>query len=142
MALDATLTVIAASEYRKSVADPHYIPKSGAKFELYRDWHTLDSALNKIGAPVSLAMRGNRPGPFAFDEDWDAYFSHATAGLVKKIDKALGKVSDEEFLAALREAGWRFRKRDEGSHLGSLETVKAAYRAAAKKSACLQILIC
>jgi hypothetical protein len=143
MGYDGSLRVITAGEYRKYQADrQHYVMKHGAQFELYRGWFDLDAALSKMGDPLSLAIRGNRPDLFAFDDDWDAYFSFVTPGLVKKIHEALGKIKLDDFLAALKEAGWKVRKREHESFGDLLKALKAAYREAAKKGSYLKIMIC
>jgi hypothetical protein len=143
MGLDAILRVIPASEYRKLRADPkHYITREVAKFDLYREWSALDAALNKLGGPASLAIRGNRPSHEAFEDSWETYFAHATPAFVKKIHRALAKISQERLIAALKDAGWQVRKYEHKTYWKCLETLKEAYRLAAKQSACVSILIC
>ncbi|MCI0379413.1 MAG: YfbM family protein [Gemmataceae bacterium] len=143
MGLDASFTVIPLDEFRKYRKDPmHYIfPDTLAKIDLYREWDGLDLALQKMKSPLSLAIRGDQPEGEAYDKGWDAYFAFVTAPLVKKINKALTAVSEEELIAALKEAGLRLRKNEHKDYIGALKGLKAAYRAAAKIKGCLSILI-
>src|SRR2546421_12751050 len=142
MGVNGNLTVIPATEFRKVRADPmHYVPRAAGRFDLYREWLSLQVALDTMGSPLNLALRGNRPqGP---EESWDeCYFAYVTPALVKKIGQALGKVTDDQFIAALKAAGWHPRKREHKYYLGALQTLKDAYRSAARQGACLSILIC
>ena len=143
MGLDAVLTVIPASEYRKLRADPrHYVPRAVSKFDLYREWNALDVALNWLGNPLGLALRGDRPDLESFEDDWEIYSAIVTGALVKKLAKALTKVTAKLILAALKDAGWRLTASERKDCVSALKTLNLAYRSAAKNSAIVCILIC
>ena len=143
MGLDASYRLIPRSEYRKHQKDSvHYVfPKSLPQFHLDREWLALHDALTQFGKPLSDAIRGNRPSE-PFDDEWEVYDSFFTPGLVKKIDKALGNVTNEAFVAALKHDGRIKRKRDAKGYLESFDSLKAGFHDAASKDAYLWILIC
>ena len=145
MGFDASLKVIPRNEFRKHQKDPaHYVfPKTLSKFDLYREWGRLDKALNRFGPPLSLAIRGNRPTAWEFDDpNMEFYSAFVTPALVKKIDTRLMAVNDDDVIAALQKDGWARRKREHKYYIGSFADLRAAYRAAAGADAYLQIFIC
>lgn len=58
MGLNAYLTVIAKSEYRKY---PRVNPTGLVQFDLNKGWVPLDLALRTMPTPLDLALRGDRP---------------------------------------------------------------------------------
>lgn len=139
MGMDAAITVLTAAERRKTPRPPG-LPT----FELGSDWPDLESALQELGGPAGQALRGSKP---VLEEEFDAGdFFVATPAQVKKISAALGRVADAELLEVihrLRKAtGWRLRKYEHKGLVAAFETLKAAYRLAARKGAYLEILFC
>src|SRR5262245_16661814 len=96
MGLDATITVVPRSEVRKKQRAAKL-----RKFELYREWHELDCALEKIGGPARLALRDNTPTPE--DELDDCELFLVPPALVKKISKALDTVPGTKLLEIIHE---------------------------------------
>ena len=139
MGLNAYLTVIARSEYRKY---PRVHPAALAQFDLNRGWMPLELALRTMSSPLDLALRGDRPTVEEFEDDWDAYDAFVTPAVVRKINTALAGVSDEELIAALKSVGFAQRKREYAEHLACFKELKSAYQAAAKHDAYLRIFIC
>jgi hypothetical protein len=137
--LNAYLTVIARSDYRKF---PRVNPTPLAEFALHKGWTPVEAALHGMPKPLGLALRGDRPTLEEFEDDWDAYDAFVTPALARKIDAALARVSDDEFIAALKAAGWSLRKREFAEHLAAFGMLKAAYREAAKRGAYLRVFIC
>lgn len=138
MGLNAYLTVIARSEFRRY---PQANPEGLAQFDLNRGWMPLELALRTMPSPLNLALRGNRPTVEAFEDDWDAYDAFVTPALVQRISAALAGVSDEELIAALKSVEFAQRKREHAEYLAFFERLKAAYREAAKQDAYLRIFI-
>lgn len=138
MGIDATLTVVPRNEVRKKQRSPDL-----RRFELYREWNELDHALEKIGPPASLALRGNQSESEM--EDMDAELFLVPPALVKKISKALAAVSDHKLLEVLHEerkkTGWRLRNYEHKGWIGILETLKEAYRLASKQGAYVEVFI-
>src|SRR5688572_16958685 len=114
MGLNAYLTVIARSEYRKY---PRANPAALAQFDLHKGWVPLEAALRTMPPLLDLALRGNRPTVEEFEDDWDAYDAFVTPALVRRISAALASVSDGELIAALKGVGFAERKRDHAEHL-------------------------
>ena len=139
MGLNAYLTVITRSEYRKY---PRVNPAALAQFDLNKGWAPLELALRTMSPPLDVALRGDRPTAEEFEDDWDAYDAFVTPALVRRISAALAGVSDEELIAALKSVGFAQRKREHPEHLAFFERLKAAYREAAKRDAYLRIFIC
>jgi hypothetical protein len=138
MGIEATITVVPRSEARKK----HRTPKL-PRFELYKEWDELDSALETLGSPACMALRGNKPTPD--DEEWECQFFLVPPALVKRISKALRAISNDRLLAIIHEQrkkiGWRLRKYEHKEKISVFETLKAAYALAAKKNAYLQVFI-
>jgi hypothetical protein len=138
MGIEATLTVVPRNEVRLKRRSPGL-----SEFELYKEWNELDRALEKMGTPASLALRGNQSD--AEMEDMDAELFLVPPGLVKRISKALDAVSHEKLLAAIHEerkkTGWRLRKYEHKGRIAIFERVREAYRVASKKNAYLEIFI-
>jgi len=91
-----------------------------------------------------LALRGSKP---VLEEEFDmGDWFVATPALVKRINVALGKVADAELLEVIhrqrKEIGHLLRKYEHKGLIGAFETLKAAYRLAARKGAYLEILFC
>src|SRR6185437_4597163 len=130
MGIEATLTVVPRGVVRKKRRASDL-----SRFDLYKEWNELDSALEEIGRPVCLALRGDRPAPD--DEEADCELILVPPALVKRISKALGAVSDDRLLAVIHEQrkriGWRLRKYEHKYALAAFETLKAAYGLAARK---------
>jgi len=148
MSIEASITVMPPQELRKWKKDPknYVFPKriKQFEFELYHFWGDFDDALVHLGEPLQFAIMGmNRAEWDEPDEEmdtvWDAYIPPA---MVKKIERALSKISDEAFLAALNQSGTKLRKRQYREFLEVFSTLKAAYRAAAKKKSYVCVLIC
>jgi hypothetical protein len=137
--LNATLSVITRKEFRKY---PHTNPAVVAEFDLWKGWGPLESALQTMLPPLNLTFRGNRPTVEEFEDDWDAYDAFVTPALVRRISAALAGVCGEELIAALKSVGFAHRKREHPEHLAAFETLRAAYREAAKRDAYLRIFIC
>jgi len=137
--MDATITVLTASERRKKPRPPG-LPQ----FDLGRAWSDLESALQELGGPAGLALRGSKP---VLEEEFDMDdFFVATPAQVKRINAALGKVADAELLEAIhrqrKEIGPPLRKYEHKGLIAAFDTLKAAYRLAARKGAYLEILFC
>ena len=139
MGLNAYLTVVAKSEYRKY---PRVNPAGLAQFDLNKGWVPLELALRTMPSPLDLALRGDRPAGEDFEDDWDAYDAFVSLALVRRISTALATVPDDELIAALKSVGFARRKREQPEHLASFERLKAAYREAARRDAYLRIFIC
>lgn len=139
MGMDATITVLTANERRKTPRPPG-LPE----FELGSDWPDLESALQELGGPAGLALRGSKP---VLEEELDTDdFFVATPALVKRINAALGEVADAELLEVIHRqrkgSGHPLRKYEHKGLLAAFDTLKAAYRLAARKGAYLEILFC
>jgi hypothetical protein len=138
MGIDATLTVVPRNEARRKQRSPD-LPR----FELYREWNELDRALEKMGPPASLALRGNQSESEM--EEMDAELFLVPPTLVKKISNALAAVSEEKLLVAIHEerkkTGWRLRKYEHKGWIAILETLKEAYRLASKQGAYVEVFI-
>ena len=139
MGVDVTITVLTASERRKARRPPG-LPT----FDLGRAWPDLDSALRELGGPAGSALRGSKP---ALEDEFDAGdFFVATPAQVKRTDAALGKMADAELLEVIRrqrkEIGQRLREYEHKGLIAAFDTLKAAYRLAARKGAYLEILFC
>lgn len=82
MGLDAWFEVVPAREYTKYRKNPeHYVSADERRrYELFREWSEADEAFTRLGRPVNLALRGNRPTMAAFDDyDWGgAYEAYVT----------------------------------------------------------------
>src|SRR5262245_9039619 len=106
MGIEAIITVIPRSEYGK-----RHRAGDLPRFEL-TEWRDLDGALEEIGKPVSMALRGKQPA--SEDEDLDCDFVVVTPALGKRISKALSTIPDEKLLEVIhrqrRKNGWRLRK--------------------------------
>jgi hypothetical protein len=139
MGLDATLMVIARSEYRKY---PRAKPVAVAQFDINRGWLALDLAFQTLPAPLGLALRGDRPTVEEFEDEWDAYDAFVSLELVRKISRALARVTDDELITALQSVGYAQRKREHAEHFAAFKELKAAYQTAAKHNAYLRIFIC
>ena len=137
--LNASLEVIARSEFRKY---PRVSPAAVARFDLWKGWGPLESALRTMPPPLNVALRGNRAAVEESEDDWDAYDAFVTPALVRRVSAALANVSAEELIAALRSVGFAQRKREHAEHLAAFETLKAAYGEGAKWEAYLRIFIC
>ena len=139
MGLNAYLTVIARSEYRKY---PRVNPAGLTQFDLNKGWMPLELALRTMPTPLDLALRGDRPTIEDFEDDWDAYDAFVSLALVRRISIALATVSHDDLIAALKSVGFAQRKREHPEHLAFFERLKAAYREAARRDAYLRIFIC
>jgi hypothetical protein len=148
MSIEATLTIMPPTELRKFKKDPRkYVrPKEIEQFDLYGYWSDLDEALVTFGEPLKFTIMGadrcnwdERDEDEEMDTVWDADVSPA---LVKKISRALAKITDEKLLAALKQAGIKLRKYEQKDYLGVFETLKSAYRKAAKNGAYVCVFIC
>jgi hypothetical protein len=139
MGVEATITVLTRGERRKKQWPPD-LPK----FELFKDWPELDSALEELGGPATMALRGRKP--VREDEEMDFGWVVVPPTLVKKISTALGKVPDAELLEVVhrqrKKIGWRLRKYEHKGVIAVFNTLKAAYHLAARKGAYLEILFC
>lgn len=147
MGISADFTVIPVTEYRKhrSKPDTYLFPTTLAKFELYKEWGTLNSTFSRLPHPLGLAIRGDRPTHESF-EDWEeVYTAFVTPGLVKKINKALQNLTDEDYIAALKarlkEIKTTLRTCEHRFYLTSLQKVRDAYQQAATEGAYLYIFI-
>jgi len=111
MGFDASLTVVPRGAIRKS----HRLSTGLARFELYRVWADLQPALDALGRPLDLVLRGNRP--MTEDND-DSVHALVTPALVKPIHTALGTISAEQLLEAIhanrKKTDWRLRKYEWG----------------------------
>jgi hypothetical protein len=138
MGIDATLTVVPRNEMRKKQRS-----RDLPRFELGREWNELDGALEGIGPPASLALRGNQSESDM--EDMDADFFSVPPALVKRISKALAAVSDDQLLEAIhqerKKTGWRLRKYEHKRWIAAIETLRDAYRTASEQDAYVQVLI-
>jgi hypothetical protein len=138
MGICATLTIFPRNEVRKKKRSPDL-----QQFELWKEWNELDQALQAMGSPANLALRGNQSESEM--EDVDAELFLIPPSLVKKISKALAAISDEVFLETIHEnrkkTGWRLRKSEHKDRLAVLETLRDAYRLASKQSAYLEVFI-
>jgi hypothetical protein len=136
MGIEAVITVVPRSEYRKQPRKQD-LPR----FEIVQ-WGDLEDALEEIGKPVSMALRGKPP--FSDYEDPDYNFFIVTPALAKKISKALSTIPNEKLLAVIHEQrkkhGWRLRKYEHKYALAAFETLKQVYQMAARQGAYLEIL--
>jgi hypothetical protein len=160
MGLDAWYEVVSRSEFakRNQASEESDSERESVQYELFRDWWELDAVFIQMDKPLNLVIRGNRPTITDFDEEWGgAYEAYTTPAIVKKIDRALGSVSSKQFvlqLKAVRKARAQkfpadirskmasLRSHEAKYFISALTTIKAAYRAAAKKNAYLRIFIC
>lgn len=151
MGIEATLTVIPRSEMKKRQRSAN-LPE----FLLHKSWSELQQALDEIGGVVGKALRGNEPIPDDSadedddlddldDDDFDSELIDVPPALVKKINTALAKISDERLLGVVAEqrkgSGGRLHKREQGDIIAAFETLKSAYRQAATADAYLRIFI-
>jgi hypothetical protein len=135
MGVEAMITVVPRSEYRKRRRKQD-LPR----FEIVQ-WGDLEDALEEIGTPVRMALRGNQP---VSHQDPDYNFFIVTPALAKKISKALSTIPHEELLAVILEQrkkhGTRLRKYEHKYALAAFETLREAYQMASRQGAYLEIL--
>lgn len=162
MGLAASMRVLPADLYEqyKDTTDDCPSPEAcGARFSLDRAWQELHEAFRGMPKPLPLAVSGDRPfrsrlddgllrgGNPDSDEEWDeneedCYFGYASPALVKKLDRALEQLSEDEVLAAITAAGWDCTKKsDQKYYLSAFKELRKAYRTAAPEGAALLIVI-
>jgi hypothetical protein len=167
MGMVASLEVVPAATFRrhKSALAELDIPTGSASFALDKAWLQLHCALRKKPKPLCLAISGDCPAYSrlegglvgtsadmdADDEEWEkweeegidpsCYIGYFSPAFVKKLNLALGKLSDEQLFAALTAEGFSLRKGDKKYYASAFVELKKACRVAAKKGDALRILI-
>src|SRR5262245_21038744 len=138
MGLNAYLTVIARSEYRKY---PRVNPAALAQFDLNKVVDAAGTGIANNATTARFGTPGDRSTVEEFEDGCDAYDAFVTPAMVRRISVALAGVSDEELIAALKSVGFAQRKREHPEHVAFFERLKAAYQEAAKQDAYLRIFI-
>ena len=171
MGMVASLEVVPAASFQrhKSTLAELEIPANAASFQLDKAWLQLHCALRGLPKPLSLAISGDcpcysrlegglvgMPGELDMNDDewekleqkWDdegidpsCYIGFFSPALVKKLDRALGKLTEEALFAAIKTAGWSLNKGDKKYYGLAFRELKKACQVAAKKEDALRILI-
>lgn len=142
MGLTGTITVVSRADVRRK----QFFTPGLAHVDLDKAWVHLQIALDTLGRPLGLALRGDRP---LSDEDDDCIHALVTPAAVKRVSRALGAVPMKDFLAAI-EADKKERTAElQAYHDGWVRELvarfadlKAAYRLAARRDAYVEIFIC
>ena len=157
------MTVVPAALFRRGKGDLANleVPAKAAAFRLDKAWVELHSALRRLPKPLPLAIAGDRPVGTRLDDGLlrerdddsdeedeseddgdDCYFGYASPALVKKVDRALGQLSEAELLTAIAAAGWAsVKKADQRYYLAAFGELMKAYSRASAEGAALMILI-
>lgn len=138
MGITATITVVPRGDARKWPRRPD-LPS----FQLGKEWVELDSALEAIGRPACIALRGSKPT--RDDDGMDSVLVRVPPATAKKVYSALLTISNDRLLAAIHERrkrhGWRLRNYEEKHKIAAFEALKKAYRLAAREGANVEIFI-
>jgi hypothetical protein len=142
MAMVASVEAVPAATFRrhKRALAELEIPAGAASFQLDKAWLQLHCALRGMPKPLCLAISGDCPAYSRLeggllgmpgeldvdDEEWEkleqkwleegidtsCYIGFFSPALVKKLDRALGKLTEEELFAAIKTDGWSLHKGD------------------------------
>jgi hypothetical protein len=144
MGLSATITVVARSDIRQK----RFFSAGIAKVDLDKAWARLQIALDSLGSPLTLALRGTR-SPSPLGDDDDCFHGLVPPALVKRISAALNAVSKKTLLKAIEADKKESTAELQEYHDGWLRELqvrfndlKHAYRLAAKKDAYIEIFMC
>ena len=160
MGLVATIKIVPASVFRRnrSALEELKVPPGASSFSLDKAWLQFHTTLRAMPKPLCLVISGDHAACGRLegglvraqgeepsdDEDEladDFYLGYASPALVKKVDQALGKLTDEKMLAAIRAAGWSLGTGGKKYYGTAFRELKKAYRAAAKKNDALEVII-
>lgn len=146
------------------------IHAGAASFGIDKAWLQLHCALRGMPKPLCLAISGDcpsysrleggllgLPGEEEVDDEkeWEkleqkwleegidtsCYIGYFSPALVKKLDRALGKLTEEELFAAIKTDGWPLLKGDKKYYGFAFGELKKACQVAAKKGDALRIMI-
>jgi hypothetical protein len=164
MGLVASIQIVPAAVFKrhKSALEELEVPAGAPSFWLDKAWLQFHTTLRAMPKPLCLAIsgdhsacgrlegglvraQGEEPGD---DEDEsedelgdDFYLGYASPALVQKVNQALGKLTEEKMLAAIKGAGWSLGTGGKKYYGTAFRELKKAYRAAAKKKDALQVII-
>jgi len=171
MGMIASLEAVPAASFRrhKSALAELELPADSASFQLDKAWLQLHCALRGMPKPLCLAISGDcptysrlegglvgMPGELDVDdEEWEkleqkweeegidtsCYIGFFSPALVKKLDRALGKLTEEALFAAIKTAGWSLKRGDKKYYGFAFGELKKACQVAAKKGDALRIMI-
>jgi hypothetical protein len=171
MGMVASLDVVPAAAFRrhKPALAELEIPSNASSFQLDKAWLELHCALRGMPKPLCLAISGDCPcysrlegglvgipGELDVDdEEWEkleqkweeegidtsCYIGFFSPAFVKKLDRALGKLTEEALFAAIKTAGRSLNKGDQKYLRSAFRELKKACQVAAKKGDALRILI-
>lgn len=116
MGLIASLEIVPAAVFKrhKRALEKLEVPAGASSFSLDKAWLQFHTTLRAMPKPLCLSISG---------------------------DQAMGKLTEEKMLAAVKAAGWSLGTGGKKYYGAAFEELKKAYRAAAKKNDALQILI-
>ncbi|WP_020474767.1 DUF1877 family protein [Zavarzinella formosa] len=142
MGLTATVTAVARGDIRQR----QFFSTGIAEVDLDKAWSRLQEALDTLGSPLKLTLRGTRS---LLDDDDDCVHGLVPPALVKRISKALTAVTKKQWLAAIeadkKERTAKLQEYHDGwvrELQARFDDLKGIYRLAARKDAYIEIFMC